>query len=183
MINREQALEIFKKYNETQSLYYHALCVESVMRLAAEMNGEDVEYWGIVGLLHDVDYEKYPEEHCTKAVEILKEHNVPDDVIHAICSHAWGMCSDVEPVLQMEKILFAIDELTGLVYATALMRPEKMVNMSLKSVKKKWNTKSFASGVDRDVITKGSQMCGIEVSELINMTIKALTSISSEIGL
>lgn len=183
MIKRDDALALFKKYNESESLYYHALCVEAVMREAARRENEDEDYWGIIGLLHDVDYEKYPTEHCVKAVDILKEINASDEMIHAICSHAWGICSDVEPILQMEKLLFALDELTGLVYATALMRPERMKGMSNKSVKKKWNTKSFAAGVDRDIITKGSQLSGVEVPTLIEITIKALTDIAPTIGL
>jgi len=183
MVTREEALELFRKYNKTESLYHHALCVEAVMRAYAEKLGEDVEYWGVVGLLHDIDWEMFPEEHCRKAPELLKEINMSEDQIHAICSHGWGICTEVAPEREMEKILYTIDELTGLVYATALMRPEHMVGMSVKSVKKKWSSKGFAAGVNRDLITKGSELCGLEVPSLIQTTIDAMTKISSEIGL
>lgn len=183
MFTRDEALKLFKKYNESESLYHHALCVEATMRAFAREYGEDEEYWGLVGLLHDIDWEKYPEEHCKKAVEILKEIDAPDDFIHAVCSHGWGLVTDVEPERQMEKILYAVDELTGLVYATALMRPEKMNGMTVKSVKKKWSSKSFAAGVNRDVIQKGSEISGVELSHLMEVTISALSSISNEIGL
>ena len=171
MITRDEALELFRKYNKSESLYHHALCVEAVMRAFAREKGEDEDYWGIVGLLHDIDWEMFPEEHCRKAPELLKEINTPDDMIHAVCSHGWGLVSDVEPERDMEKILYAVDELTGLVYATALMRPERMNGMSVKSVKKKWSSKSFAAGVNRDVIEKGSEMCGIPKEHLIEVTI------------
>lgn len=183
MITREQALELFKKYNKTESLYHHALCVEAVMRAFAREYGEDEDYWGIVGLLHDIDWEVFPEEHCRKAPELLAEIGTPDDVVHAVCSHGWGLVSDVEPTRQMEKVLYAVDELCGLVYATALMRPEKMEGMSVKSVKKKWSSKSFAAGVNRDVIEKGAEMAGITKEHLIEVTIQALTSVAGEIGL
>ena len=177
MVTRDEALEVFKKYNKSESLLHHALCVEATMREAAVKKGEDPEYWGIVGLLHDIDWEMYPEEHCRKAPYF------DDAFIHAVCSHGWGICTDVKPELEMEKILYTIDELTGLVYATALMRPEKMVGMSVKSVKKKWSSKGFAAGVNRELILKGSELCGIELPELIQMTIDALTKVSQEIGL
>ncbi len=183
MITREQALELFKKYNKTESLYHHALCVEAVMRAFAREYGEDEDYWGIVGLLHDIDWEMFPEEHCRKAPELLAEIGTPDDVVHAVCSHGWGLVSDVEPTRQMEKVLYAVDELCGLVYATALMRPEKMDGMSVKSVKKKWSSKSFAAGVNRDVIEKGAEMAGITKEHLIEVTIQALSSVAGEIGL
>ena len=183
MITREQALELFKKYNKTESLYHHALCVEAVMRAFAREYGEDEDYWGIVGLLHDIDWEMFPEEHCRKAPELLAEIGTPDDVVHAVCSHGWGLVSDVEPTRQMEKVLYAVDELCGLVYATALMRPEKMDGMSVKSVKKKWSSKSFAAGVNRDVIENGAEMAGITKEHLIEVTIQALSSVAGEIGL
>ena len=183
MITREQALELFKKYNKTESLYHHALCVEAVMRAFAREYGEDEDYWGIVGLLHDIDWEMFPEEHCRKTPELLAEIGTPDDVVHAVCSHGWGLVSDVEPTRQMEKVLYAVDELCGLVYATALMRPEKMDGMSVKSVKKKWSSKSFAAGVNRDVIEKGAEMAGITKEHLIEVTIQALSSVAGEIGL
>lgn len=183
MVSREKALELFKKYNKTENLYHHALCVEATMRAFAKKKGEDEDYWGIVGLLHDIDWEMFPSEHCKKAPELLKEIGVPDDQIHAICSHGWQICCDVEPTREMEKILYTIDELTGLVYATALMRPEHMNGMSVKSVKKKWKSANFAAGVNRELILKGSEMCGIELSELIQTTIDAMSEISTEIGL
>ena len=182
MVTRDEALEVFKKYNKSESLLHHALCVEATMREAAMKKGEDPEYWGILGLLHDIDWEMYPEEHCRKAPELLAPY-FDDAFIHAVCSHGWGICTDVKPELEMEKILYTIDELTGLVYATALMRPEKMVGMSVKSVKKKWSSKGFAAGVNRELILKGSELCGSELPELIQMTIDALTKVSQEIGL
>lgn len=183
MVTRQQAVELFHKYNKSESLWHHALCVEAVMRAFAAEAGEDVDYWGIVGLLHDIDWEMFPDQHCRKAPELLAEIGMPDDMVHAICSHGWGLVSDVEPQRQMEKILYAVDELTGLVYATALMRPERMAGMSVKSVKKKWSSKSFAAGVNRDVIEKGAQMAGVTKEHLIEVTIQALTSISDQIGL
>ena len=183
MVTREEAWNLLTKYNKTESHLNHALCVEATLKAFAEKRGEDAQYWSIVGLLHDVDWEMYPEQHCKKAPELLKEIGMPDDQIHAICSHGWSICCDVEPEREMEKILFTIDELTGLVYATALMRPEHMNGMSVKSVKKKWKTPSFAAGVNREVIQKGSELCGIELSELIQTTIDAMTAIAPEIGL
>ena len=183
MVTREQAVELFHKYNKSESLWHHALCVEAVMRAFAAEAGEDVDYWGIVGLLHDIDWEMFPDQHCHKAPELLAEIGMPDDMVHAICSHGWGLVSDVEPQRQMEKILYAVDELTGLVYATALMRPERMAGMSVKSVKKKWSSKSFAAGVNREVIEKGAQMADVTKEHLIEVTIQALTSISDQIGL
>ena len=183
MVTRDEALALFKKYNKSESLYHHALSVEATMRAFAEKEGEDVDYWGIVGLLHDIDWEMFPSEHCKKAPSLLKEINMSDDMIHAICSHGYGICTDVKPEREMEKILYTIDELTGLVYATALMRPEHMNGMSVKSVKKKWSSKGFAAGVNRDLILKGSELCGIELPTLIETTINAMSAISSEIGL
>ena len=183
MVTREQALELFRKYNKTESLYHHALAVEATMREFAKKYGEDEDYWGIVGLLHDIDWEMFPEEHCKKAPELLKEIDMPDDMIHAICSHGYGLVSDVKPERQMEKVLYTIDELTGLVNATALMRPEKINGMSVKSVKKKWGAKSFAAGVNRELIEKGAELSGIEIPELIQTTIDAMTKVKDQIGL
>ena len=146
---RENALKLWHKYNESESLFHHALAVEAVMREAAERSNEDPDFWGVVGLLHDVDWEKFPEEHCRKAPELLAEIGATDQMIHAICSHGWGLCSDIEPESYMEKVLYTIDELTGLITATALMRPEKMKGISVKSVKKKWNSNGFAAGVNQ----------------------------------
>ncbi len=183
MVTREEALELLRKYNKSESHINHALSVEATMKAFAEKRGENPQYWSIVGLLHDIDWELYPEEHCKKAPELLKEIDMQDDQIRAICSHGWGICCDIEPEREMEKILYTIDELTGLVYATALMRPEHMNGMSVKSVKKKWKTPSFAAGVNREIIQKGSEMCGIEIAELIQTTIDAMSAIAPEIGL
>lgn len=183
MITRDQAEKLFKKYNKSESLYHHALSVEAVMREYAKKLGEDEDYWGIVGFLHDIDWEMFPEEHCKKAPELLKEIDTPDDMIHAICSHGYGLVTDVEPEREMEKILYTVDELTGLVNATALMRPTKIEGMEVKSVKKKWKDKRFAAGVNREVIEKGAEMAGLDISDLIATTITAMTKIAPEIGL
>jgi predicted hydrolase (HD superfamily) len=150
----------------------------------AELFGEDKEKWGIIGLIHDLDYEKYPDEHCTKTREILMERDWPEDYIRAVVSHGWGICSDVEPVEKMEKVLYTIDELTGLITATALMRPSKSIlDLTTKSVRKKWKQKSFAAGVDRGIIEKGAQMLGMELGEVIGETIKGMQKVADEIGL
>ncbi|MFY9177495.1 MAG: HDIG domain-containing metalloprotein [Caldicoprobacterales bacterium] len=181
---REIAMELLKEYNQNESLIKHALAVEGVMRHFAELFGEDQEKWGIIGLIHDLDYEKYPEEHCTKTKEILEERNWPEDYIRAVVSHGWQICSDVEPVERMEKVLYTIDELTGLITATALMRPSKSVmDLTVKSVKKKWKQKSFAAGVDRSIIERGAQMLGMELNEIIDETIKGMQKVADEIGL
>lgn len=183
MVTRDEAEKLFKKYNKSESLYHHALAVEAVMREYAKKTGEDPEYWGIVGFLHDIDWEMFPDEHCRKAPELLKEIDMPDDMIHAICSHGWGLVSDVAPEREMEKILYTIDELTGLVNATALMRPERIEGMGVKSVKKKWKTKGFAAGVNRELIEKGSELSGIAIDDLIQTTIDAMSGIKDQIGL
>ena len=181
---REEALLLLREYNKNEGLIKHALAVEAVMRYSARKRGEDEEKWGVIGLVHDLDYEQFPDQHCRKTEEILRSHNWPDDYIHAIVSHGWGICTDVEPQSEMEKILYAIDELTGLVVATALVRPSKSVmDMKVKSVKKKWKDKSFAAGVNRDVIEKGAEMLGVEVSELIEDTIMGMREVADEIGL
>ena len=175
MIKREEALELLKKYNKEPFHILHGLTVEGVMRYYAKENGEDEEYWGIVGLLHDVDYEMYPEEHCKKCVEILKENNVSDDMIHAICSHAYGLSSDVKPERQMEKILFATDELTGLIGAAIKMRPSKNTkDLEVSSLKKKFKDKKFAAGCSRDVIKQGAEMLGWELDTLLDQTLQAM---------
>ena len=181
---RKEALELLKEYNQDVSLIKHALAVESVMRHFAKKFGEDQEKWGIIGLIHDLDYEKFPEQHCKKTEEILKEHNWPQDYIRAVLSHGWGICTDVEPQSSMEKVLYAIDELTGLIAAAALVRPSKSVlDMEAKSVKKKWKDKSFAAGVDRSIIQKGAEMLGIELDELFTDTIVGMRKVAAEIGL
>ncbi len=181
---REEALEIFKKYNNSDSLYRHALAVEATMRHFAELFGEDADKWGVIGLLHDLDYEMYPEEHCIKVQEILKEENFPEAYIRSIVSHGYGLCTDVEPIEKMEKALYATDELTGLITAAALMRPSKSVlDIEPKSVKKKWKDKGFAAGVNRDVIQNGIDMLGMERDEVIQETIEAMRKVAEEIGL
>ncbi len=181
---REETFELLKKYNKSESLIKHALAVEGVMRYCARKRGEDEEKWGIVGLIHDLDYEMYPEEHCKKTGEILRENKWPEEYIRAVVSHGWGICSDIEPQTEMEKVLFAIDELTGLVFTTALVRPSKSVmDMKPKSVKSKWKDKRFAAGVDRYIIEKGAGMLGVQVSELIEDTIMGMRDVAEAIGL
>jgi putative nucleotidyltransferase with HDIG domain len=181
---RQEAFALLKEYNENEGLIKHALAVEAVMRYSARKRGEDEEKWGVIGLVHDLDYEQFPQQHCQKTEEILRSRNWPDDYIRAVVSHGWGICTDVEPQSEMEKILYAIDELTGLVVATALVRPSKSVmDMKVKSVKKKWKDKSFAAGVNRDVIEKGAEMLGVEVGELIEDTIMGMREVADEIGL
>ena len=182
--NRQQAFELLKKYNQNESLIRHALTVEAVMVHFAELLGEDTEKWGIVGLIHDLDYEMYPEEHCKKSREILKVQNWPEDYIHAVESHGWKICTDVEPREKMEQVLYTIDELTGLIAATALMRPSKSIlDLEVKSVKKKWKQKSFAAGVNRDIIEEGAQMLGMDLDKVIAETIKGMQKVAEEIGL
>lgn len=182
-ITRDQALGLFRKYNKSESLYHHALSVEAVMREFAEKNNEDPDFWGMAGLLHDIDWEMFPEQHCRKAPELLAEIDAPEELVHAVCSHGYGLVTDVKPEKYMEKVLYTIDELTGLVNATALMRPEKMKGISVKSIKKKWKDKSFAAGVNRDVISKGAEMLGVDVSDIIQATIDGMTRIAPELGL
>ena len=174
-MEREVAFNLLKKYNEEEFHLRHAITVENVMMEFAKQNGEDENFWGIVGLLHDVDYEKYPDGHCKKAPELLKEINAPEEMVHAICSHAYGSCSDVEPVSKMEKILFAADELTGLIWAAAKMRPSKSTkDMEVSSLKKKFKDKKFAAGCSRDTITKGAEILGWELTELLEKTLEAM---------
>jgi putative nucleotidyltransferase with HDIG domain len=182
--DRDDALTLFKKYNESDSLYRHALAVEAVMRYFAEKYGEDADKWGLIGLIHDLDWEKWPEEHCRKTEEILKSENWPEDWIRAVVSHGWGLVTDVEPVLEMEKVLFATDELTGLITATAIMRPSKsLMDLTPKSVMKKWKDKRFSAGVNRDIIDQGAAMLGIERSELITETIAGMRTAAAELNL
>jgi putative nucleotidyltransferase with HDIG domain len=181
---REEAFALFKEYNQNESLIKHALTVEAVMRHFAELFGEDVEKWGIIGLVHDLDYEKYPEQHCRKVRDILTEEGWPEDYIRAVQSHGWKICTDVEPVERMEKVLYTIDELTGLVTATALVRPDRSImETTVKSVKKKWKQKSFAAGVNREVIEEGAKMLDIDLDQIIDETIKGMQKVADEIGL
>ena len=181
---REEAFKLLTEYNKNESLIKHALAVEGVMRYVARKRGEDEEKWGIIGLVHDLDYEQFPEEHCRKSDEILRSHDWPEDYIHAVVSHGWGICSDVEPQTEMEKVLYAIDELTGLVVTTALVRPSKSVmDLKAKSVKKKWKDKRFAAGVDRSIIEKGAAMLSVDLTELITDTIMGMRDVAEAIGL
>jgi putative nucleotidyltransferase with HDIG domain len=181
---REKAMSVLKQYNKNEALVRHGIAVEAVMRYFAGEAGEDVEYWGAVGLLHDVDYEMYPEEHCKKAPELLKEAGYDDAFIHAVVSHGYGLCVDVEPELYMEKVLFAIDELTGLIGAAALMRPSKSVmDIEVKSVMKKFKDKRFAAGVDRDVILQGCKALNMELEVVIEKCILGMRTKAAEIGL
>lgn len=183
--NREEAYELLKEYNKDESLIKHALSVEAVMLHFAELfKEEDKEKWRIIGLVHDLDYELYPEEHCKKTKKILENRNWPQDYIRAIQSHGWKLCTDVEPIEKMEKVLYTTDELTGLIAATALVRPSKSIlDMKVKSVKKKWNQKSFAAGVNREVIENGANMLGMELTKVIEETIKAMQKVAEDIGL
>ncbi|MGC9470317.1 MAG: HDIG domain-containing metalloprotein [Bacteroidales bacterium] len=181
---REEAWKLFRQYNESESLTKHALAVEGVMRYMARKYGEDEEKWGIIGLVHDLDYEKYPDQHCKKTEEILREYQWPEEYIRAVLSHGWGIVTDVKPESLMEKVLFAVDELTGLVVTSALVRPSRSVmDMGAKSVKKKWKDKRFAAGVDRSVIEKGAEMLGVDLGDLITDTIMGMREVAGEIGL
>jgi putative nucleotidyltransferase with HDIG domain len=181
---REQTFALLKEFNTSEALIKHALSVEAVMRYSAKKRGEDEEKWGVIGLIHDLDYEQFPAEHCKKTPEILRQHNWPEDYIHAVVSHGWGLCSDVEPITDLEKTLFAIDELTGLVTATALVRPSRSVlDIEVSSVRKKWKDKRFAAGVNREVIEKGAAMLGVDVWSLVADTIEGMKTAAAEIGL
>jgi putative nucleotidyltransferase with HDIG domain len=181
---RQEALTLFKKYNKSESLLKHALAVEGVMRYMAKKSGEDEEKWSIVGLIHDLDYEMYPNQHCEMTKKILEENNWPEEYIRAVLSHGWGLASDTEPVTLLEKTIYAMDELTGLVSTSALVRPTKSVlDMEARSVKKKWNDKKFAAGVDRTVIEKGAKMLGVTIDDLITDCIMGMRNVASEIGL
>ena len=181
---RPEAFELLCKYNSNESLIRHALAVEAVMRHMARKYVEDEEKWGIIGLVHDLDYEQFPDEHCRKTPGMLREAGWPEEYIRAVVSHGWGLCSDVEPVSLLEKTLYAIDELTGLVTTSALVRPSRSVlDMEASSVKKKWKDKRFAAGVNREVIENGSAMLGVELTQLITDTILGMRTVAREIGL
>lgn len=190
-ISREDAAALLKKYNKDPFHIQHAFTMEAVMQWYAKELGyeNDAEYWGIVGLLHDIDFELYPEEHCLKAPELLKEGGVGDDIIHAVCSHGYGItvgCGktiDVKPEHEMEKVLFAADELTGLIWAAALMRPSKSTkDMELKSLKKKYKSKGFAAGCSREIIERGADQLGWELEKLLTMTLQAMADCEDEIN-
>ncbi|MCI5513272.1 MAG: hydrolase [Clostridia bacterium] len=184
-ITREQAFELLKKYNKDPFHIRHALTVEGVMKYYADKlgYGDERDYWGIVGLLHDIDFELYPEEHCKKAPELLHDGGVGEDMIYSVCSHGYGICCDVKPINEMEKVLFAADELTGLIWSTALMRPSKSVmDMEVSSLKKKFKDKKFAAGCSRDVIKTGAENLGWELDRLFEETILAMRSCESEVA-
>lgn len=184
-ITREQAYDLLKKYNKDPFHLQHALTVEAVMKwYAKELGyGEEAQYWGIVGLLHDIDFEQYPDQHCIKAPELLREGGVSEDIIHAVVSHGYGITVDVAPEREMEKVLFAADELTGLIWAAALMRPSKSTkDMELKSLKKKYKSKGFAAGCSRDVIERGALQLGWDLDKLLTMTLEAMKATEDEIN-
>ncbi len=181
---RDAALALLTQYNQNEALIKHALSVEAVMRYCARKRGQDEESWGVIGLVHDLDYERFPERHCHKSAEILREHQWPEEYVRAVLSHGWGICTDVQPQTDLEKTLYAMDELTGLVAATALVRPSRSVlDMTAKSVKKKWKEKSFAAGVNRGVIEKGAEMLDVEVGVLIEDAIMGMRQVAEQIGL
>jgi predicted hydrolase (HD superfamily) len=181
---RDEAFALLKEYNKSDSLIKHALCVEGVMRYIARKKGEDEEKWGVIGLIHDLDYEQFPDEHCHKTRPILEEHGWPEEYIRAAVSHGWGICVDVEPHTDLEKTLYAVDELTGLVTAVALVRPSKSVkDVKVKSVMKKWKDKAFAAGVNRSVIEQGAEMLETELRELVADVIEGMCEVAEEIGL
>lgn len=181
---RDEAVKLLTTYTKSESLLKHGLSVEGVMRYFARAQAEDEDKWGIVGLVHDLDYEQYPDQHCMKAEQILKEHNWPAEYIRAVVSHGWGICTDVEPLSLMERTLYAVDELTGLVMTSALVRPSRSVmDLEAKSVNKKWKDKRFAAKVDRSIIDRGAQMLGLDRTTLINQTILGMREVADAIGL
>jgi putative nucleotidyltransferase with HDIG domain len=180
----DEALSLLKEFNQSESLLKHAYSVEGVMRYMARKIGGDEEKWGIVGLVHDLDYERFPDQHCKKTREILEERGWPEEYVRAIVSHGWGLCSDVEPQTNMEKTLYTVDELTGLITAVAIIRPSKSVaDLEAKSVMKKWKDKSFAAGVNRSVIEKGTAMLGVELRGLVTDVIMGMREVADKIGL
>lgn len=183
---REEAWALLNEYNKSEALLHHALAVEGAMRHFSHVlgDGEQEDLWGVVGLLHDLDYEQYPQEHCAKTKEILEAKGVDPVVIRAIMSHGWGMCTDVEPQTPMEKAVYTVDELTGLINAAALMRPSRSVmDLELKSLKKKFKDKAFAAGVNREVIRKGSELLGMELDQVMTETILGMREVADAIGL
>ena len=182
--DRAATLSLLKKYLKNESLLRHALAVEAVLAHFAGLFGEDREKWSVIGLVHDIDFELYPDKHCLKAAEILRENNWPADYIRSVQSHGWKICTEIEPVHRMEKVLYAIDELTGLIAATVYMRPDRNIaGLEVGSVKKKWKQKSFAAGVNRQVIEEGASMLGMELDTLIAETINGMRQAAREIGL
>jgi len=183
-MSRDEAMELLKEYTKTPALRKHAMAVEAVMAHFARLNGEDEEVWGVAGLLHDLDYEQYPEEHCRKSEEIMRARGVDEEYIRAMNCHGYGICTDVKPETKMEKTLYAVDELTGLINALCLMRPSKSVmDLEVKSVKKKFKDKAFAAGVNREVIRNGCEMLDMELDEVIREAIEGMKEKAQEIGL
>jgi len=181
---RDEAMALLREYNASESLINHALAVEGVMRYMARKHGEDEDKWGVIGLIHDLDYERFPEQHCTKTRELLERHGWPADYIRAVISHGWGICSDAEPLSLLERTLFAIDELTGFITACALVRPSRNVmDLKVKSAKKKWKQRGFAAGADRELIQRGAVMLGVELDVLINDVIMGMREVAPAIGL
>lgn len=184
MPSRDDALKLLRTYTRNDALLKHAYTVEAVMRYMARKSGQDEEMWGVIGLVHDLDYEQFPEQHCTKTRMILTDNGWPEEYVRAVVSHGWGMCSEVEPLSTLEKTLYAIDELTGLVAASALVRPSRSVlDLTVSSVKKKWKSPAFAAGVNRSVIAKGAEMLGVPVESLIEDTIMGMREAAETIGL
>ena len=182
--SRQEALALLQQYNSNPSLLNHARAVEATMRYMARKQDEDEEKWGVIGLIHDLDYEQFPDQHCQKTEEILKANNWPEEYVRAVISHGWGICSDLEPQSLLEKTLYTIDELTGFIVACALVRPSKSVSdLKVKSVKKKWKQPSFAAGVDREIIVRGAQMLDVELDEIIADVIAAMREVADEISL
>jgi predicted hydrolase (HD superfamily) len=182
---RAEAFELLKKYNQNESLIKHALAVEAVMLHFADFfNAPNKEEWGIIGLVHDLDYEKFPDEHCIKAREILEQEQWPEKFIRAVESHGWGLLNEIEPIEDLEKVLYTIDELTGLISATVFLRPSKSIlDLEVKSVKKKWKQKGFAAGVNREVIITGAEKLGMDLDTIIGETIKGMQKVAEDIGL
>ena len=180
----DEAQSILKEFIKSDSLLKHSYSVEGVMRYMARKMGEDEEKWAIIGLVHDLDYEMFPEQHCEKAQEILRERSWPEEYVRAVASHGWGICNDIEPRTNLEKVLYASEELTGLITAVAIIRPSKSVgDLEVKSVMKKWKDKSFAAGVNRPVIEKGAEMLGVDLRQLVDDVILAMREVSDRIGL
>lgn len=184
MKTRQEAYELLTKYNKNESLIKHGYAVEAVMRYFARQFGENEEYWGNIGLVHDLDYELYPEEHCHKTKEIMEQEGINEDIIHAVISHGWNICIDVKPEHKMEKVLYTIDELTGLITATVYMRPNKSIlDLGVKSVKKKFKQASFAAGVNREVILSGCEMLDMDLDTVILWTIEGMKEAAAELEL
>jgi putative nucleotidyltransferase with HDIG domain len=181
---RDDAWKLLNEYNSNDALLKHALAVEAAMRYQARKHGEDEEAWGVIGLIHDLDYERYPERHCEVTREILEERQWPPEYIRAALSHGWGICTDLEPQTLLEKTLYAVDELTGFATACALVRPSRSVSdLEVKSIRKKWKAKQFAAGVDRELVERGTAMLGVELNDLMQEVVLAMREVSDELGL